>query len=167
MGTSGGQLTEWCKRKQVRGFLGVFCSDNLPKLWAPGDVCLIVNHSPCDSPSGGSHWLACRIRGERADWFDSFGLPPDAPLENELMGSPQDAPPAFREWLASCGVISIKYHDRDIQSVGSEVCGLYACWFCYAGLPRDNRKLWSFLTANKRHNDREIRERVKVKHGIY
>jgi hypothetical protein len=166
MSTTGAQLNEWCRRHKVKGFLGVFCSDTLPKLWAPGDVCLIVNHSPCDSPSGGSHWLACRIQGVRAEWFDSFGQPPDSPLENSLMGSPTDPPPQFRRWLDDSGVTSVRWQDRDLQAVTSDVCGLYASYFCKHGAPKQNPKAWSWLTGDPTRNDQHIRRLVRVNRHV-
>ena len=61
-------------------FLGVFPSDRLPD---PQDVAtstyavLIVNYDPADLP--GSHWCAILINHRAVSWFDSYGLPPDAP----------------------------------------------------------------------------------------
>lgn len=167
MATSGAQLTQWCKDHNVRGFLGVYCSDNLPVLINPVSSCLIVNHSPCASPSGGSHWLACRIEGHRAQWFDSFGLPPDAPLENKYMGSPSDPPPQFMKWLLKSGVRDVQYNDKDLQSLTSDVCGLYASYFCKYGLPENNKRAWSFLSANKTQNDAVIKQLVRVNRHIH
>lgn len=165
-GTTGAQLDQWCRSHRVKGFLGVFCSNNMPEISAEqrrGDgACFVVNHSPCDSPSGGSHWLGCRVRGDVAFWFDSFGLPPDAPLENELMGAPSDPPPHFAQWISEQGVTETRYNDRDVQSVGSDVCGEYASYFCKHGLPQQNRLAWRFLSSNLTQNDRTIAKLVRV-----
>ena len=164
MGTTGAQLDRWC-RDNVRNFGGVYCADTVPSPYRPSDIAYIINHSPCSSPTGGTHWLACRVRGSRAEWFDSYGLPPDAPLENMLMGSPHDPPPHFYEWLDSMGVTDISYNPRDIQSVYSEVCGLYACYFCKHGSPSKNNPAWAFVSTNVNANDNKIKDLVKIKLG--
>ena len=112
---------------------GAFSSNNVTAPWQPKDACWIVNHSPSFSPSGGSHWVACRVQGNKAFWLDSYGLPPHAQLENKLMGSSSDPHPHFDRWLKRMGVESVEYNDRDLQSVASEVCGLYACYFAVHG----------------------------------
>jgi hypothetical protein len=162
MGTTGAQLAEWCKKQDVASFHGVFCSNTLPTPWQPADACFIVNHSACGSRSGGTHWLACRIKGTTAYWFDSYGLPPDAPLENELMGAAGAVEPGFSAWLQRCGVTRTYYHDVDIQAVTSEVCGLFASYFCKHGLPRYNKRAWRFLSSNVAQNDAEIKVLVRV-----
>ena len=160
--SSGEQLKAWCERNKVVAFEGVFCANTLPVPFQPDNMCFIFNHSPCDSPSGGSHWLACRVQHDRAYWFDSFGLPPHAVVENDLMGSRKDPDPRFGAWLKAMGVIHIDYNERDIQSIASDVCGHYACYFAKHGLPGKNRKAWRFLSSNVRENDSEIRELVRL-----
>jgi len=162
MGTSNLQLEAWCKLHDVSGFQGVFSSNTVTSPWQPKNACWIINHSPDNSPSGGSHWVSCRVKGNHCDWFDSYGLPPHAPLENVLMGSSSDPPPRFDRWLASMGVRSVTYNDRDIQSVASEVCGLYACFFAKNGLPQENRAAWSFLSTDVENNDAIIKKKVVV-----
>jgi len=162
MATTGEQLSKWCLKNKVDGFKGVFCADNLPAVFRPKDMCIIINHSPCDSPSGGSHWLACRVQGDRAYWFDSYGSPPHSTLENQFMGAPGDPVPQFTKWLKKSGVKHVEYNHTDLQSIYSEVCGLYACYFCKHGLPMFNPTAWSFLTNNVDANDEAIKKLVKV-----
>jgi len=163
MGTTGVQLARWCHQNYVVGFKGVFSSNNLPKVYQPDNMCLIVNHSPSYSPSGGSHWLACRIKKDKAYWFDSYGNPPHSTLENDLMGSKTDPDPHFDRWLKSAGVKHLQYNDQDLQSLFSEVCGLYACYFCKHGLPQNNREAWLWLSdTDVTQNDEKIKELVKV-----
>jgi hypothetical protein len=50
------------------------------------------------------------IQGDKAWWFDSYGEPPYAVVENELMGSPSDPKPHFDQWLWRCGVTNIVYN---------------------------------------------------------
>lgn len=78
------------------------------------------------------------------------------------MGAPSDPPPRFDRWLASMGVYTVTYNDRDLQSVASEVCGLYACYFALHGLPQDNRAAWSFLSTDVENNDIIIKKKVVV-----
>jgi hypothetical protein len=51
------------------------------------------------------------------------------------------------------GVESAEYNDHDLQSVASEVCGLYACYFVAHGLPELNPTPWNFLTLIKTNNN--------------
>ena len=159
--TSGAQLDHWCRQNGVKAWAGTFCSDTLPPIYRPDDWCCIVNHSPCDSPSGGTHWLACRIQDTKAFWFDSFGFPPYSPLENELMGHAEN--PYFLPWLKASGVsIPVTYNERDMQGVTGDECGLYAAYFCKHGMPAMNRGAWSFLSASPSANDKAIQSKVRI-----
>lgn len=195
MGTSGRQLYNWCKKNDVSGFAGVFCSDTLPGMTAdmgsPNNpnvnapmivgpdgkpkiqtnsisTCFIFNHSVC--ASGGTHWLACRIIRtpkmkkftRHCEWFDSYGLPPDNKLEDEFMTKKGEPQPDFVKWLEDHDVKSVTYNDRDLQSVSSKVCGLYACYFAKHGLP-ENNPAWNWLTTDPEANDLEIQKRVNIK----
>ena len=162
MGTTNTLLEKWCKFHKVVGLQGVFSSNNVTAPYQPKDTCWIVNHSPSFSPSGGSHWVACRVKGTTAFWFDSYGLPPHAQLENALMGSKSDpAHPHFDRWLERMGVETVVYNDRDLQSVASEVCGLYVCYFAVHGLPQLNHTV-QHLTQDINHNDVIIKKKVIV-----
>jgi hypothetical protein len=113
-------------------------------------ACRIVNHSPSFSPSGGSHWMACRVKGTTAFWFNSYGLSPHAQLEFTNLRGPSDT-----LWLKRMGVESVEYNDHDLQSVASEVCGLYACYFAVHGLPQlKNPTPWNFLSDPRRQPQR-------------
>jgi hypothetical protein len=183
--TSTGELSTWCKRHGVSNFIGVFCSNDVPYIKTkPGNnVCFIVNHSPCNSVTGGTHWLACRIEGTHANWFDSFGFPPTSQLENNNMSPPGEAPPQFDLMLKKFGVKTFSYNTLDLQSITSDVCGLYAAYFCKHGLPL--RKVgvyklggdipydvtyhlkllsspWSFVTGNVKKNDDAIKRLVRI-----
>ena len=72
------QLEAWAA-KHVPRFLGVFAADTLPDpsvVAHAAPTSLVVNYDPHELP--GSHWVACRISRRVAEWFDSFGLAPDA-----------------------------------------------------------------------------------------
>jgi len=160
--TTGNQLSDWCIKHNVVGFSGVYCADNLPDVYRPQNLCFIMNHSPCDSPSGGSHWLACRIKGSHVSYFDSYGSPPHSPLENQFMGSPGDPVPQFDKYFKKIGAVKVEYSKVDMQSIYSDVCGLYACWFCLNGLPKQNPSAWAFLTTDVDQNDEIIKKLVQV-----
>lgn len=106
--------------------------------------------------------MAFRIQGAKAFWFDSYGMPPDNTEENILMYAPGDKPTNFLRYFKQSGVENYVYNSFDLQSVGSEVCGLYACYFCKHGLPDLNPNAWSFFTKNVVHNDGVIKKLVRV-----
>jgi len=60
------------------------------------------------------------------------------------------------------GVESVEYNDHDLQSVASEVCGIYACYFAVHGLPQLNPTPWNYLTQDVNHNDVIIKKKVIV-----
>lgn len=154
--STGLQLKKWCNDNHVKNFEGVFCADNLPT--TPKDMGLIANHSNCDDPSGGTHWVACRIVNHTAYWFDSYGMPPHNKLEIVEMGKGAD----FRVWLRKMEITNVFYNGRDLQSVGTDVCGLYACYFLKHGLPSQSPGAWSFLTPDRQTNDKMIAHLVKL-----
>lgn len=159
MGTTGAQLEKWCIDNGVEYWGGVHCASSLPGECRPYNLTLIINHSPCSGE--GTHWVACQIRGTRAYWFDSFGQPPDSHLEDALLGPTRN----FQDWLSSIGIDpgNVTYNATDLQSTGSDVCGLYACYFCKHGLPSLNPRAWRFLSPDyTKHNDLEIQKRVKI-----
>ena len=98
-------------------------------------ACRIVNHSPSVSPSGRSHWMACRVKGTTAFWLNSYGLPDKLMESASLRPSDQLI---STSGLKRMGVKSVEYSDDDLQSVASEVCVLYACYFAVHGLPQLN-----------------------------
>ena len=73
-----------------------------------------------------------------------------------------DTHPHFDKWLEKMGVTHVDYNDRDVQSIASDVCGLYACYFAKHGLPDNNKTAWSFLSKDVQHNDERIRELVHI-----
>ena len=78
------------------------------------------------------------------------------------MGSKSDPHPHFDRWLERMGVETVVYNDRDLQSVASEVCGLYVCYFAVHGLPQLNPTLCNYLTQDINHNDVIIKKKVIV-----
>ena len=65
--------------KNLPGFLGVFASDQIPKIVPKKDLqCFVVNLDPSWKP--GSHWVAACVRKEKRknilEIFDSYGIKP-------------------------------------------------------------------------------------------
>ena len=138
-------------------FIGVFPSDRLPD---PQDVAastpaaLIVNYDPHDSP--GSHWCSATVMPTMVAWFDSYGLPPDAP--DLLLGHTTQ----FHQWLASvCALLrlpSYSWNAADLQSLGETTCGHYALWFTKHG-PKNG---WAPFGPDPEANDALIRRIVRL-----
>ena len=136
-------------------FIGVFPSDHLPD---PRDVAasapgaLIVNYDPADLP--GSHWCSVLVTRRAVWWFDSYGLPPDAP--DLLLGHTTH----FRRWLARvCAHLRLPAYDwntADLQSLGETTCGHWASWFIKHG----PKKGWAPFGRNPEANDALIRRLV-------
>jgi hypothetical protein len=161
MTVTGTQIEQWCRDNRVHNFRGVYCSDQLPDIYRPENDCFVINHSSCKT--SGSHWLGCRVQGDHVDWFDSYGLPPNNKLEDELMNlNPSLKQPDFIDWLIKIGVKTYKYNPFDIQSVRSTVCGLYACYFCKYGLPSLQNAAWSWLSEDVNKNDKIIKKLVII-----
>jgi len=162
--STGVQLDRWCRRHGVVGYRGAFCADGMPTPWRPRDQCFIINHSRCGFGDG-THWLACRLKTDHtgcvAKWWDSYGEPPKA-QEEQMVMTPRMKPPDFAAWFEACGVDRVEYWPTNVQSVASEVCGLYAAWFCKNGYPEPGNKAWSWLGTNYSANDAQIARLVKL-----
>jgi len=121
----------------VKGFRGVFASDDLPDAFRPGES-LISNYDPEGGP--GSHWVAMRHAEDgTGEFFDSFGMPPDAD-DNILHDATH-----FREWLRRHTRQSLRWNHVDLQALPSNTCGEWAVAYILAGaLPEDRtaQKAW-------------------------
>lgn len=98
--------------KGLKGFLGVFASDEIPRI-VPHKIpqCFVANLDPSWKP--GSHWVAFCIRKSKnikvLEYFDSYGLFP--PLELNK-----------KEW-------KVIYNKTRFQKLRSTVCGHYCVFF--------------------------------------
>jgi hypothetical protein len=153
--TTNIQLDEFMKKqkKTFAPFVGVFPSDKLPKINKGEDFCLITNYDP--SFKNGSHWVALSVKGDKAYWFDSYGMKPDG---DDLI---LDDKTRYMPYLLKYSD-DIIYNHIDLQALDSEVCGLYACYFCIHGLPAKNKDAWKMFTSNTKNNDKRIQTLVKV-----
>ena len=68
------------------------------------------------SGEGGEHWIALRVDGERADFFDSYAQSPSVY-------------PDVRRAVASTGR-RLSWNRHPVQGVMSTVCGDYCVLFC-------------------------------------
>ena len=154
------QLDAWAKaRAPLQGqFLGFYSVNTLPH---PREVaravpcCLIVNYDPETLP--GSHWVACLVFPNEVCWFDSYGLPPDAP--DLIIGHKT----LFRAWLRNiCAHLSIsvyEYNKADLKGWTAKTCGHWSLHFCKHG-PSSG---WGEFGPDRDKNDRRIRELVVLK----
>ena len=151
------QLEAWAAI-HVPQFLGVFAADKLPN---PGEAALaaptslVVNYDPHGLP--GSHWVACQISRHSVEWFDSFGLPPDA--DDIILGHQT----MFREFLAKVchmlGLLGYGWNTADLQALSAATCGHYALWFAKHGA----KKGWEgFGPVGAEANDRLIQRLVRL-----
>ena len=110
--------------KGVKGFVGTFPIDKLPKKLNIGEA-LISNFQTAEQ--GGSHWVslsylpATKSSLPRLIYMDSFGMPPPIPILKLCHASA----PAF--W----------YTDSQYQKYTSLECGMYCVYFVTKALAGD------------------------------
>ena len=150
------QLEHWAS-KNIPHFLGVFAADTLPDPEVAAQnapTAFVVNYDPHELP--GSHWVACRIAPHAVEWFDSFGLAPDA--DDIILGHKTK----FRGWLeAVChrlGLMEFIWNTADLQALSARTCGNYALWFAQHG----SSKGWEKFGPSPEANDRLIQRLVQL-----
>ena len=152
--TTNLQLDKYLKsKKTIAPFEGVFPSNKLPNVPKNHNFCLVANYDP--SNKQGSHWVALAVIDGKALWFDSYGMKPDA---SDLILNDKTN---FTQYLKKYSN-TIDYNKIDYQQMESDVCGLYACYFCLYGLPENNIKAWNWASDNKKQNDAQIERLVPV-----
>lgn len=155
------QLERWATKQPLYDnakFIGVFASDRLPDPMTTAmharakALALVVNYDPNDLP--GSHWCAVLITRGLCCWFDSYGLPPDAP--DIILGHST----TFRRWLSSVcqqlGLAQFSWSAADLQSPGEMTCGHYAVLF----LKNGPAKKWDLFGSDLEANDALVRRLV-------
>ena len=149
------QLTAWCRKNNVPFFLAVCATDELPAR-LPAQAFVIVNYQPSTMP--GDHWVAFRKSGSHFDWFDSYGLQPDA--EDLIVGDHAQ----FKRYLREQGAQSVTVNKIDLQQLHTQVCGHYCCWFGKNGQPSTSNAGWAPFgsMADKANNDRVIAQLVRL-----
>ena len=132
-----------------RVFRGVFPRDKLPIIISPfnGASAYIINTGHSSGP--GEHWVCVWFDGRgRAEYFDSFGLPPTlAPIQ---------------DFINRNSFYSLKYIQRLCQSLVSSACGLYVLYYVLMKSRGANlqRVQQSFQPHNLRGNDRRVQTLV-------
>jgi len=125
-------------------FCGVYASDTLPKVIENYPCGLIVNTDP--QTEKGSHWLALYFPNrEMAEFFDSYGNPPDFYQTNfkNFLNSHS------RQWT---------YNHRCLQSLSSSMCGQFCVYFLI------NRMLLEIVksfSSNLTVNDQRVSHYVR------
>ena len=112
-----GSRIDWILRRDAKCgpmFLGVFACDRLPSsIDKSRPTLLVCNTDTHDMP--GEHWISIYIEDSSyAEYFDSFGGPPEAPFRTFLHRH-------CARWI---------YADRHLQSVISRFCGHYCIFYC-------------------------------------
>ena len=99
--------------KLANNVVGIYSFDTIPKNFG-NHKGLIFNNEI--SSRSGSHWLSLfKINANTIEFYDSFGLDP------EVYGLSSEHP-----FLQKYNII---YRNKQIQSIDSEICGLYAIYY--------------------------------------
>ena len=153
--STGDQISSLAKQHQVRGWLGVYSSDELPSAVPPKKRwCLVTNVEGHKEP--GDHWLAICGNGGRSFFFNSYGIPPD-----QSAGILGDAHTHFRRWLSQHSPKGWSYSKTALQGFGSDVCGEYSVYACKHGIPEQNHEAWHWASSSRKNNDASIARLVK------
>lgn len=93
-------------------FIGVYSYDRIPEKVPKYPAAYIFNTDPSAEP--GEHWVSLYFESPtRADYFDSYGLPPVGEFYK----------------FAKNNTKNIHYSKQWLQSPITRVCGLYALYF--------------------------------------
>jgi len=127
------QINDYLKDLSCYG--GAFCRNELPPINIRPCV-LIANTDPCSKP--GQHWVAMIFNKDGSgEYFDSFGFPP---LSEDLLNH-----------LNRYCPIGWKYNNRILQSLDSDVCGLYC--ILYAKRKCTSRAFYNLFSTDTKLND--------------
>ena len=112
---NGAQILEVVKadRFLTPVFLGIFAANEIPKHLQAEQLCIV---NCCDSQLPGKHWISLFMgSGEKLEFFDSYGQHPN-------FFKFYDKLPHHKLLL---------YNKNQLQTLGSNTCGLYALLFCF------------------------------------
>ena len=131
-----------------RVFGGVYPQDKLPRV-ASYPSAFVINTDRSEGP--GEHWVAVWLDGRgKAEYFDSFGLPPSfyEGIEHFILNH------SYR----------YRYNQRLLQDLTSSACGYYVLYFVLkksrgASLPR---LLAPFHPHKLRTNDQKVTSYVRA-----
>ena len=134
-------------RRTRDAFRGVYPRDGLPTT-ATTDSLYVCNTDPSDRPGG--HWVTIHFdRNKRAEYFDSFGLPPVFAEFEQFMNDNS------KFWL---------HNKRVVQDVYSSACGHHCIFFAvHRCIGFDMGAISNMHTDNTDFNDDIAREFVYEK----
>lgn len=133
----------------ARYFAGVFPSDKIPVI-RKFPCTMVINTDKHDEK--GTHWLAVYIQDKKnIDFFDSYGLPPEAYGEDISR---------FVEKYHQ-----IQWNKITLQSLTSNVCGQFCIYFI---VKRSQGFCMKSITnaLSKQKNDFRIFQFVKKRYGV-
>ena len=128
-------LLRWCQYLQIP-IKGIFSRDEI----------MVKKHSPCiinmdDLGGPGTHWVCC---WGGTEYFDSFGLPPPAEWEIELILE---------------GKQTFLRNDNQLQWESSVRCGYYCLLFLNEhNKGRSFREILSMFSKNTRANEAVVKD---------
>jgi hypothetical protein len=124
--------------RRYKNFRGTF-----PRDWLPGNLPahsgVVINTDKACDP--GEHWVAVYMNKDKAEYFDSFGLPP---MHEEII-----------QFLDKISPDGWQHNSITYQSLYTDTCGNYSVYFLASRFNGDDdsafRKIFSF---NPKMNDR-------------
>lgn len=149
------QLDMWAKKNKVRGWLGVFSADTLPRHVPQTPWSLVVNYENHNEP--GDHWVAAMGSHGRAYYFSSFALPPDG--ADGTLGDRT----RFRSWLSRIAPRGWRYNRVPLQSMQGDTCGLWSVYACKVrGGPCEVPAAYAWASTDRAESDRRIAKLVRL-----
>ena len=79
-------------------------------------------------------------------WFDSYGLPPDAP--DLILGRETQFRARLRDICAQLSLLAYRYNTADLQGWTAKTWGHWSLWFCKHGASHGWGDFSSDLDAN-------------------
>ena len=126
--------------KRESTFLGAFANDELPKI-KKYPSCCIVNNEP--RSKAGGHWVAVYFdKNKSATFFDSYAYPPSYSRMQKRIQENSDT------W---------SFNKKRIQG-DSDLCGLYAIFFCLFSAKNKQREFFSKFGSNFSKNDNLLKQ---------
>lgn len=151
---SSEQIGDWAEKNKVRGWLGVFSADTLPRSVPQLPWSLVVNYQGHDEP--GDHWVSAMGSHGRAYYFSSFGLKPDA--ADVILGDRT----RFRAWLNRIAPRGWRHNTVPLQSSLGDTCGRWAIYACKVrGGPREVPAAYAWTSRDRVANDSRIKQLVR------
>ena len=131
--------------KLRKHFMGVYPFESLPVKKMVEKQCFIFNNN-ISSVKREGHWLALHKTNEQTiEFYDSFGFPP------EFYGLIKKYP-VLKNY-------TMVYHNKDLQPIASETCGLYCIYFI--SMRARGHKFTNILSGfsqNKEINDNIVKK---------